>query len=367
MPVTRITERVADALSGTTVDREKGVIRGIKLCGLRSENLRDYLPETFRRDHQKYEGAPIHFNHGRDRRVEDVGGRIKSPRVDADGTPRGDAHLLKSHPMYERVMEAAERDPGLFGFSHVANCKTSRGRDGREVVEGIESVESVDLVAHPATTSGLFEGRTVGKLKVREACAVLVKHPLVKAEWVKPLKLLGEMEGMDGVSTSMDAGPADADKPGDGIKDAFLSAITKLISDCMDSGGDAKACLAKVKNMIASHADCKDGGKPAGDDEPGTPTESSSRQSTAIFEAMDACDKASFRPDRADLDLVAATPADRRPAMIERLKKTVEGAGAEKPKAPGRTPGGSTTPAADSKTGDVPEDPKKFAEWCKGE
>ncbi len=48
---------------------------------------------------------------------------------------------------------------GALGFSHDARGP-SKFRNGRVVVESIDQVLSVDLVANPATTSGLFEDRT---------------------------------------------------------------------------------------------------------------------------------------------------------------------------------------------------------------
>src|SRR5262245_12407221 len=116
----RLTEKILRPFAGCRVDRTSnpiyGIIYGAKLCGLTSQNGRDYLPETFRRDFRRYEGAVINFNHtDRERTVEDVGGRIRNAHVDKDGSPRGDAYILKAHPMYARVMDAAEHDPALYG------------------------------------------------------------------------------------------------------------------------------------------------------------------------------------------------------------------------------------------------------------
>jgi len=73
-----------------------------------------------------------------------------------DGRPRGDANFLLSHPLTAPILEAAERNPSLFGFSHVCVANTRRV-SGRETVESVERVEALDLVADPATTGGFFE------------------------------------------------------------------------------------------------------------------------------------------------------------------------------------------------------------------
>jgi hypothetical protein len=164
----RIIERVTTPFAGCSVDRENGVLRGVKLCGLTSANGRDYPPDVFRRHIAKYDNAPVYADHGRgERSIEDKFAWIRNPRVDSDGTPRGDVHLLKSHKLFGQVIEAATRNPSLYGFSHVADCKVGKGSNGRERIESIETVVSVDLVAEPATTRGFFESRAKGDRKVK--------------------------------------------------------------------------------------------------------------------------------------------------------------------------------------------------------
>ena len=49
--------------SALRVDRGAGVIRGIKILGLRSRNAREYKPEALARAVGMYEGAKVNVNH----------------------------------------------------------------------------------------------------------------------------------------------------------------------------------------------------------------------------------------------------------------------------------------------------------------
>jgi len=151
----RLVEKVTAPFAGCRVDRQTGVIRNVLLCGAESKNGRSYGASLWPKSIAKYEGAPIHADHGRERRVGDRIGWISNARV-VDGRPRGDANFLTSHPLVPPILEAAERRPSLFGFSHVALADTRRV-NGRETVESISKIEAVDLVADPATVAGLYE------------------------------------------------------------------------------------------------------------------------------------------------------------------------------------------------------------------
>ena len=84
----------------------------------------------------------------------------------------GDFHFNPKHALAEQLCWDAEHAPGNVGFSHDVEAQTSR-KNGRVVVEAIRKVSSVDLVADPATTSGLFESRdaAVGHATRRAALA----------------------------------------------------------------------------------------------------------------------------------------------------------------------------------------------------
>jgi hypothetical protein len=145
------------------VDREAGVLRGVKVLGLESRNGRSYQPEALAQAVALYEGAKVNVNHPR--------GNPSAPRDYQDrlGTIQGvvlrpgeglfaDLHFNPKHALAEQLLWDAEHAPENVGFSHNVEARTTR-RGERTVVEAITRVLSVDLVADPATTRGLFEAR----------------------------------------------------------------------------------------------------------------------------------------------------------------------------------------------------------------
>lgn len=347
----RITERVADPFAGCRVDRAAGVIFNVKLCGLSSDNGRDYLPEMFRRDHGKYAEALIYFNHDRERRVENIAGRIKNPRVDADGTPRGDAHLDLDHKDVPRVLRWAEEDPTRVGFSHVADCKLTYP-NGRETVEALEYVESVDIVAQPATVGGLFEGRGNGGRTVATVKEYLDKlAPKCGVDQLLKVRLLLKEDDF-GSAPMMDAAPP-AEEAGaeDGITAAVKAAAQKEIDDCLANSSDPatiKRCLARLKKILGLHGDLSDEDLGTEPDEtpPGEKTEESKKGKKAIttptapavpdFKTLvKECREEGFR-DFTDIDLTALTAfdtvADRKAYIREQKARVKE----ERPQSTGR-------------------------------
>jgi hypothetical protein len=144
------------------VDRQAGLIRGIKILGPRSRNGRDYLPDALARSVGLYEGAKVNVNHpkGHPLAPRDYQERIGVIRNVAHRTGEGlfaDFHFNPKHYLSEQLVWDAEHAPENVGFSHNVQARTRR--QGETIlVEEILQVHSVDLVADPATTRGLFEG-----------------------------------------------------------------------------------------------------------------------------------------------------------------------------------------------------------------
>lgn len=154
----RLTERVDSGGLRLSVDREKGVIPGVKILGLSSANGREYLPEALARAAQLYEGKAVNVDHvdpNARRSYADRIGRLAEIQVRADGL-FGTLHFNPKHRLAEQLAWDAENAPGNLGLSHDASGRTSR-RGKTVIVEEITAVRSVDLVADPATTKGLFE------------------------------------------------------------------------------------------------------------------------------------------------------------------------------------------------------------------
>ncbi len=147
------------------VDREPGVIRGVKILGLASRNGRGYLAATLAAAASLYEGAKVNVNHPKGdpaapRDYQDRIGVIRNVTVRPREGLFGDLHFNPKHALAEQLAWDAEHAPENVGFSHNVEARTARQGE-HVVVEAILKVKSVDLVADPATTQGLFEGGEV--------------------------------------------------------------------------------------------------------------------------------------------------------------------------------------------------------------
>lgn len=143
------------------VDRAAGVIRGVKLLGLTSRNCRRYREQALLDAVGLYEGAKVNINHPKGhplapRDYQDRLGVVRSVEFRAAQGLFGDLHFNPKHALSEQLVWDAEHAPQNVGLSHNVVARTSR--NGAEtVVDAIAKVQSIDLVADPATTSGLYE------------------------------------------------------------------------------------------------------------------------------------------------------------------------------------------------------------------
>jgi hypothetical protein len=143
------------------VDRERGVIEGVKILGLESRNGRSYLPAALQTARVLYEGAKVNINHPKGpapqpRDYQDRMGTIRRVEWRAGLGLFGDLVFNPKHALAEQLMWDAEHAPENVGLSHNVEARVAR-RGEQMVVEAITRVQSVDLVADPATTRGLFE------------------------------------------------------------------------------------------------------------------------------------------------------------------------------------------------------------------
>jgi hypothetical protein len=173
------------------VDREAGVIRGVKVLGLESRNGRSYLPEALQQAAPLYEDAKVNVNHARGnpagpRDYQDRIGTMRNVALRPGEGLFGDFHFNPKHALAEQLVWDAEHSPENVGFSHNVEARTVRQGE-RVVVEAITRVQSVDLVADPATTRGLFESTEAGQQSsdgvmlrqdLQGADSVMLKHNL---------------------------------------------------------------------------------------------------------------------------------------------------------------------------------------------
>lgn len=155
---TDLQEYVSSRGATLVIDREKGLIKGVKILGLESKNGRTYTREAIRQAVDLYEGKRVNVDHaksGDSRSYRDRMGKLVNVSVREDGL-YGDLHVNPQHMLAEQLFWDAENSPESVGLSHDVSGRVVR-RDGKPVVEAINIVRSVDLVADPATTAGLFE------------------------------------------------------------------------------------------------------------------------------------------------------------------------------------------------------------------
>lgn len=229
------------------VDREVGVIFGVKVLGVTSKNGRTYSPKALAAAARLYEGIEVNIDHpdrgnpARERGIRESFGVLRNVTIRDDGV-YADLHYVRSHDLAAQIAERAERFPDKLGLSHNARGNVSR-RGGQQVVEDIELVRSVDIVTRPATVKGLFESEGTPMNNTATDPAIdPVRDPADRS-------LLVEMEGEEPRHNSPDAvatDPADDDR----VKAAFRAAVIAAFDD---ESLDMKATLMRIKQILAAH------------------------------------------------------------------------------------------------------------------
>lgn len=239
-----VTEQHAGAFTKPLkVDREKGVVYGVKVLGWTSANRREYLKEAALKAVRAglYENVKVYIDHrtkpNEQRSARDLFGKLCNATVEADGV-YADLWYNRKNKMAEDVAEDAERGLGLYGLSHDAEAGDYDVRpDGVQVIKEISVVNSVDIVADAATVSSLSEGRTVST-PTKITIGALLERLSVNAKLPKPLrKQLLEMDT---------ACPREMDDPGDMPADAGATPT------------DPKAALAAAVGQLVQSADAAD-------------------------------------------------------------------------------------------------------------
>ena len=184
-------------------DPSTGVIRGVKLLGLRSKNGRTYPESTLRRAISLYEGAKVNVNHPHGdplstRDYRDRLGVIRNVCLKPTEGLFGDLHFNPKHALAEQIAWDAEHSPENLGLSHNVLAQTTR-RGEQLIVEAITRVQSVDLVADPATTSGLYESIEPSEKadSIPDEEEMPIKEELNKAEKTKRMESILQEQGID--------------------------------------------------------------------------------------------------------------------------------------------------------------------------
>lgn len=193
MPAPRpeyVTERLGPlAKPAGTIDREKGVVYGVRVVTRVSANKRVYPVPVLRRFAAAYEGRVVNVGHRK--RPDDYDdplvkfGELRNVTADDEGL-KGDLHFNPKHGFAEPFLWACEHNPGLYALSHHALVRWAPAldSDGRKVAESIDAVASVDIVSVGGTTSGVFESDQSGAPMTPEEVAATVTDAASLDTWL---------------------------------------------------------------------------------------------------------------------------------------------------------------------------------------
>lgn len=157
---TNITEQ--DAFEGTVAE-EAGLVRGVKLLGLRSKNRRNYdTPGVRKSAGELMRGCRIYIDHPErpdaPRSYRDAFGVVESHEFRAGQGHFGDIRFNPEHPLAKQFTWDVKNNPSALGMSINAKIRPGKtDRNGDVVVESLEMVRSIDIVTRPGTAEGIFE------------------------------------------------------------------------------------------------------------------------------------------------------------------------------------------------------------------
>lgn len=242
--------------AGVTVDRDKRVIRGLKICGLESSNGRSYPIELLKANAGLYEGAACYLNHpakaGDQRDVRDHVGRFVNVEARADGL-YGDLEYLAESIYAAKLLETAERMPEQIGCSHNAEGDYEI-INGRMTVTKLHEIRSVDIVADPATTNGLFEAKTM--THTFKSILESARKKFAGGKLLAVKRLIEDDSMVDPLAAEVPA----AD-PETALSDGFKAGMYACVDSFCAGDLDLVGFVGKVKELAKAHDKLVDGGE----------------------------------------------------------------------------------------------------------
>lgn len=361
------------------IDRDAGVIYGVKVLGRYSRNNHglteavngsEYSPTCMRAALADYEGAKVKLNHppdrskpGAERDVDDTFGVLRNARIESDDDGiRADLHYLRTHRKAPEVLEDVERQLGLWGLSHNASAARERFDAGtkRLVIEELAQVRSVDLVDKPATNRNLWESeyRTVSTSLRLLLESRLPKLSKVRQPWAR---LLLEDDAMAPMMDAPAEAPAEGGDEDDALWNGFMAAIDKLFEKYKSGEMDEKAVgkgvveyLKAHKNLTAADdADVEEAECDPPADKPKKDTMESEELVTLRNEkrARELCESLGHTPTALQIEAVAGI---KDPKRQRELAESFRGKTSSGLKTPKSTAPGGTKPAKETER-EIPE------------
>ena len=168
-------------------EHASGVVRGVKLLGLRSRNRRNYDTPGVRSSAPRLmEGARVFIDHPQkptdSRSYRDSFGVAKNVKYVPGKGFYGDIHFNPNHALASQFEWDVKNNPSGLGMSINTRFK-HKGVDGNGdmVIESLEEIRSIDVVCRPATTNGVFESET-GDDPIMDLNELKQKFPNLVAE-----------------------------------------------------------------------------------------------------------------------------------------------------------------------------------------
>lgn len=371
---------------GQRIDLERGIVPGVKILGLRSAHGYDYTPTAMRGAVGLYEGVAVNVDHpaarnpDQSRKYADRFGRIRNVRFVEGRGLIGDLHYNRNHSIAKQFEWDVEHEPKNVGLSHNADADVEK-RNGRFCVEQINKVRSVDLVADPATSSSLFEGkgRRMGTFVRRKKKTVQEGRGVVRKVKSARRKLLEDLQAEELAETTVEktTDEALADLLSKLARDTKLTpsqkkAKTVALFDAMAAGDVTDETTGENAEELEVAGAVREGlGDPDEDDEDDDDEDEelgrTGRGSRAVLEskilALEArqevrelCEDLGFRPSAVQVTaLVGLKTTKQRKALIE-------GMGGQRPET-GRF---DSAPAKSGKPRNESEGSKDPKEWLSG-
>jgi len=266
-------------IAADKIDRAAGVIRGVKILGVKSNNKPPfnhlYPLETRQKATPLLEGAKVGMNHPApgtgSRPVQDTLGLglFRNVHHDLDGS-YADWHFNPKHQLAESIFWEAENNPNGLAFSINGDSQHKRPTDAGTIVESIDSLDYIDLVSRGATTNGLFEELRKPMKKKLSTLIEELKTP--RPGYSRALREMAEAGIMSPDSSYDEPAPMGAACAAKGppemeamdhetaLKAGFKGAVNAVLDD---DSMDMKAKLAKVKEILAAQEKLLGGGKGA--------------------------------------------------------------------------------------------------------
>lgn len=357
------------------VDRENGVVYGVKILGTESRTTSGKIRRRYSRNAMEsaakmYNGMGVNTNHP-DRKtpeatrdVQDRFAWIEETELRGDGV-YGNVHCLLKHPFTSVFLEAAEANPRLFGFSHNAYGPDKVGNDGVLVVTDLDQINSIDCVQRPATTKGLFESQEEEPEVPQKTLKQFIESMQASNEKKALSLLLEEDPAMSEAPAPEMAAEASGD---DQISMAFEAAI---VAAFRDKKLDMKGKIGKMKTILKSYESISGEGGEKKKETPAPSSEGEGGDSAKKMESMEAENRQlkEEKVVRSFMESQEVRPTDARVAAMLPLDETARKslcadfkAADTKAATPAKPRSSSILESQERDVpSKIPEDPKEFA------